>query len=183
MGGYGTFEEMSFGFDGSFNYKPSDPFKPSGPSGGPKFPKTLKDLAMSIGWSASTSLLIGVLIALINQVLGLLLGIGFWAILFAQRKRYQDQSRSRGRSLYFTILSALLAYNAWTSLAGREGDSGGECGSWLRPVLDEDGTIGWFWSVGERECPQLIAGNFTEALFSAIFLSLLFAIQRLNRNS
>lgn len=209
---------MSFSFEGNrYSIEPSDP------SGGAKFPRNLRELAMSNGWSIGTSLLIFGLLGAINWILGLLIGVAFYAILFALRRRYQlwptlsEESRmstssqpgpttsvtnppsvpirnpirmkksetyARNKSLYYTILSALLAYNIWTSLVGREASATRECGSWLRPVLDDAGSpIGWFWSVGERECPQLIAGNLDEALFSAVLLGLLFGIQRLTRKS
>lgn len=63
------------------------------------------------------------------------------------------------RSLYLTILSALLGFNIFKSLFGRE-TSSGECGSWFRPVLEERGSpISYFWVSAERACPRLISGN------------------------
>lgn len=75
------------------------------------------------------------------------------------------------RSLYLTILSALLGSNIFKSLFGRE-TSSGECGSWFRPVLEERGSpISYFWVSAERACPRLISGNLREAVFSAIALA------------
>jgi hypothetical protein len=84
----------------------------------------------------------------------------------------------RGRDLYLTILSALIGFNIFRSLFGRENTFNSECGSWFFPVLDETGApIGFFTSGADRACPRLISGNFTEALVSAVILGLLTALQ------
>lgn len=86
----------------------------------------------------------------------------------------------RGRDLYLTILSALIGFNIFRSLFGRENTFNSECGSWFFPVLDEPGApIGFFTSGADRACPRLISGKFTEALVSAVILGLLTALQRL----
>ena len=64
-------------------------------------------------------------------------------------------------------MRALLAFNIFKSLFGREASSG-ECGSWVFPHIDGGGT--GFMGTGELNCPNLISGNFVEAMVSAIFL-------------
>jgi len=82
----------------------------------------------------------------------------------------RDRPRSQ-RSLYLTILSALLGFNIFRSLFGREGVGGDECGSWFFPVLNEPGKpVGFFTSGAERVCPRFIAGTLTEAVMSALAL-------------
>ena len=84
-----------------------------------------------------------------------------------------DRERPRShRSLYYTILSALLGFNIFQSLFGRESSGGDECGSWFFPVLDEPGNpIGFFTSGADRACPRFISGTLTEALMSALALA------------
>jgi len=84
-----------------------------------------------------------------------------------------DRERPRShRSLYYTILSALLGFNIFQSLFGRESSGGDECGSWFFPVLDEPGyPIGFFTSGADRACPRFISGTLTEALMSALALA------------
>ena len=84
-----------------------------------------------------------------------------------------DRERPRShRSLYYTILSALLGFNIFQSLFGRENSAGDECGSWFFPVLDEPGNpIGFFTSGADRACPRFISGTLTEALMSALALA------------
>ena len=84
-----------------------------------------------------------------------------------------DRERPRShRSLYYTILSALLGFNIFQSLFGRESSARDECGSWFFPVLDEPGNpIGFFTSGADRACPRFISGTLTEALMSALALA------------
>ena len=84
-----------------------------------------------------------------------------------------DRERPRShRSLYLTILSALLGFNIFQSLFGRENSAGDECGSWFFPVLDEPGNpIGFFTSGADRACPRFISRTLTEALMSALALA------------
>lgn len=82
----------------------------------------------------------------------------------------RDRPRSH-RSLYLTILSALLGFNIFRSLFGRESIGNDECGSWFFPVLDEPGNpVGFFTSGAERECSRYITGTLTEAVMSALAL-------------
>ena len=86
-------------------------------------------------------------------------------------RRERERPRSH-RSLYYTILSALLGFNIFQSLFGRENSAGDECGSWFFPVLDEPGNpIGFFTSGADRACPRFISGTLTEALMSALALA------------
>jgi hypothetical protein len=89
------------------------------------------------------------------------------------------------RGLYLTILSALLGFNIFQSLFGRESSiSGGECGSWFFPVLDEPGNpIGFFTSDADRACPRLISGSLREAVASAIALAAVAATTYFTRDS
>lgn len=82
----------------------------------------------------------------------------------------RDRPRSH-RSLYLTILSALLGFNIFRSLCGRESSVVSECGSFFFPVLEAPGNpIGFFTSGAERACPRFIAGTLTEAVMSALAL-------------
>jgi len=82
----------------------------------------------------------------------------------------RDRPRSH-RSLYLTILSALLGFNIFRSLFGRESIGNDECGSWFFPVLDEPGNpVGFFTSGAERACSRYITGTLTEAVMSALAL-------------
>lgn len=88
------------------------------------------------------------------------------------------------RSLYLTILSALLGFNIFQSLFGRESSGGDECGSWFFPVLEEDGyPIGFFASGADRACPRYIAGTLTEAVVSALALAVVAATLYFTRES
>jgi len=82
----------------------------------------------------------------------------------------RDRPRSH-RNLYLTILSALLGFNIFRSLFGRESIGDQECGSFFFPVLNERGNpIGFFTSGADRACPRFIAGTLTEAVMSALAL-------------
>jgi len=94
----------------------------------------------------------------------------------------RDRPRSH-RSLYLTILSALLGFNIFRSLFGRESVAI-ECGSWFFPVRDEAGNpVGFFTSGAARACPRYIAGTLTEAVVSAVALAAVAATLYFTRES
>ena len=64
-------------------------------------------------------------------------------------------------------MRALLAFNVFKSLFGREASNEAECGSWVFPRT-YSGTS--FMGQGDLICPRIISGSFVEAMVSAFFL-------------
>lgn len=80
------------------------------------------------------------------------------------------------KNLYFIILRALIGFNIFHSLFGRDSVGNTECGSWFFPNLDSRST--GFMATGDLACPQNIQGKFIEALMSAIFLGVVWYFGR-----
>jgi len=76
-------------------------------------------------------------------------------------------STTTSSNLYFVIMRALVAFNVFKSLFGREAIGEAECGSWVFPRTD--GGTG-FMGQGDLICPRFISGSFVEAMVSASFL-------------
>jgi hypothetical protein len=77
------------------------------------------------------------------------------------------------RKTYLTILMALVGFNIFQTAFHREGSGSKECGSWVRPVIEQsDGSekIGWFLGADDPYCALQMSGRFSELIFSALVL-------------
>ena len=77
------------------------------------------------------------------------------------------------RKNYLTILMALVGFNIFQTAFHREGSGSKECGSWVRPVIEQsDGSekIGWFLGADDPYCALQMSGRFSELIFSALVL-------------
>jgi hypothetical protein len=79
------------------------------------------------------------------------------------------------KNLYFVILRALLGFNIFHSLFGRNSVGDTECGSWFFPNLKSRST--GFMGIGDLACERSTQGKFIEALASFFFLLLVWVLQ------
>jgi len=171
----------------------------------------MQELSESPGWILAISAVLGLLTALLNIWLGLVVAVAVFAVIKLRSRRASTtpspastvsnastatevgrwSTRWSGRTsegkshrdLYYIVLSALLGFNIFESLFGREVGHAGECGSWIRPNIEDGQTtsLGWFWDAGERFCPRAMSGRLNEAILSAVVLGLLSLVLKLRR--
>ena len=83
------------------------------------------------------------------------------------------------RILFGVVLSALLAYNAASTLLApyaSTASGGGTCGSMLRPMRynrfeDTDPWLGWMWGSGDRICAASMGAHQSEFWVSLLLMA------------
>lgn len=84
----------------------------------------------------------------------------------------------RTRILFGTVVGALLAFNAVSTLLSpfdfTNSSGGGTCGSMFRPVRyspeNGDHWLGWMWGSGEKVCELRLGAHQSEFWFSLLLM-------------